>query len=349
MTTVIPWMLAACGASPETPSATPPAPAERPAKVVPPEAPGDRAAEAGPELVGLCDASGAARIGTWLVVADDERNVLRTFDWSGPTPTAAPGPPIDLTVLSEKFGKKEADLEGIAVTADGLVWFTGSHDTGKDTERKESRQRVFALKIDPASGTPVATLAAGPSADLIEKGQNHTQLQGIVENTVGKTSKDPGGLSIEGLAAGPAGSLLFGFRTPIHASKAMIQRLDNPGPFAGGAEPELTGPRWLDLKGRGIRSLEAEGEPGSGSFLIVAGPAGDGGSDFALYRWRGFDDGTAPERLPVTFGDLKPEALFAASGAWWVLSDDGTRKVGGTECKDLEEGARKTRSAKLAL
>ena len=84
--------------------------------------------------------------------------------------------------------------------------------------------------------------------------------------TVGKTSKDPLGLSIEGLAAGPAGSLLFGFRAPVHGGKALVVRLDDPIGLAGGKAPMVTGPRWVPLGDRGIRSLEQDGE----GWLVLA-------------------------------------------------------------------------------
>lgn len=329
-------LLVACAA---TPPADPPTPV--PAS---PATPADTPVVAGPDLVGLCDASAAVTVGRFLVVADDERNVLRVFDWSGDVPSGAAAPPIDLAPLSPLFaGKKEADLEGMATLPDGTVWVTASHDAGKDTDRKPDRQRLFALALsERADGTGVdARLALGPTTELVEKGQNTNALYGIVINTVGKTSKDPLGLSIEGLAAGPGGSLLIGFRNPVHAGKALIERLDNPVAFVGGAEPEITGPRWLKLAGAGIRSLEADGD---GFRLLTGGGDEDG---FSLWRWTGFDDGTPAVRLPVSFGDLHPEALVKVGEAWWVLSDDGTRKVGSTECKDLPEAQRRARTARV--
>ncbi|MEZ4236246.1 MAG: DUF3616 domain-containing protein [Myxococcota bacterium] len=297
----------------------------------------------GPDLVGLCDASAAVAIGDRLVVADDEHNVLRVFDWSRAAEGAAPPvASIDLTALSPLFAGKEADLEGVAAMPDGTVWFTASHDSGKDTERQPQRQRLFALRF--ADDAASATLAQGPATGLIDAGQEQSQLYGIVVNTVGHTSKDPEGLSIEGLAAGPDGSLLIGFRAPVHGGKALIERLDDPVAFAGGAAPTFTGPRWIDLGGRGIRSLEREGD---GTYLLIGGSPGEDDASFLLYRWHGFDDGAPPERLAVAFGDLHPEALVRAGGAWWVLSDDGRRDIDGKDCKKLPAEARRARTARL--
>jgi hypothetical protein len=340
---MIVWLLVACGAG-SPPEGDPPPPFARAVR-------GDQAAEAatpaagpslepGPELAGLCDASAAVAVGDRLVVADDERNALRVFDWAA---GGAPLPPIELAPLSPLFAGDEADLEGIAAMPDGTVWITASHDAGKGEVRKPSRQRLFALRFaDDASS---ATLAHGPTAGLIDVGQEQSQLYGIVVNTAGHTAKDPEGLSIEGLAAGPDGSLLVGFRAPIHGGRALVQRLNNPVEFAAGsAAPSLTGPRWLELGGRGIRSLEADGE---GGFLLIAGDPADGDASSLLYRWRGFDDGAEPERLGVAFGDLNPEALVRIGEAWWVLSDDGGRDIGGEDCKKLPTEQRRARTARI--
>lgn len=341
----------ACGAAPPSPAT--PTPTPTPTTPVAPQPAPLRAVAPGPELVGLCDASAAVAVGRWLVVADDERNVLRVFDTAA---DAKPVGAIDLAALSPLFRGPEADLEGMAVARtdpDGavVVWVTGSHDSGKGTERQPNRQRLFALRLAPTDAGVDAALVAGPITGLIDAGGEASQLAGIVGETVGRTSKDPAGLSIEGLAAGPADSLLFGFRTPIHAGKALVERLDNPDAFATGAAPTFTGPRWLDLGGRGIRSMDRDDD---GAMLIVAGPpdGGDGDPAFALYRWSGFDDGAAPVDARVGFGKLRPEALVRVGQDWWVLSDDGTvdlRSAAGAkaECKKLPEAERRARTARL--
>lgn len=334
--------LAACASSPR-----PPAPAPAPAEPAAPAAPApvpDVPVELGPELVGMCDASGAVQIGRFVVVADDERNTLMVYDWSA---KAAPAPSIDLASLSPLFaGKDEADLEGMAKMPDGTVWVIASHDAGKkDTERKPARQRLFALALAEGEGRVDATLKGNVSVDLIEKGQYTKPMYGIISNTIGKTSKDPLGLSIEGLAAGPSGSLLVGFRNPVHSNKALVQRLESPEAFVAGGEADFTGPRWLPLGGSGVRSLESDGE---GAFVLVSGPSGDE-DGFSIWRWRGFDDGTPPERQPIDLGDLHPEALLQIDGAWWVLSDDGNRKIDGEKCKDLPREKQRTRTARISL
>jgi hypothetical protein len=334
---MIAWSWLACGQPTPAPD---PEPAPVAAPVVP-EVPPDVPVIPGPDLVGLCDASAAAAVGRWLVVADDEHNALHVYDTAA---EMTPAESIALSALSPMFGgDDEADIEGMATAVDGTVWVTASHDSGKDNERKPARQRLFALTLaERPEGGVSAVLLAGPSVDLVEKGQETNQLRDIVTNTVGKTSKDPLGLSIEGLATGPMRSLLVGFRNPVHERKALVVRLDNPEGFLGGAAVKLTGPRWLALGGQGIRSMEADGD----GFRLLAGPSGEEGT-FSLWRWTGFDDGTPPERLPVSFGELHPEALVRVGEDWWVLSDDGTRESGGKDCKDLPPSERRARTARL--
>ncbi|MEQ1572354.1 MAG: DUF3616 domain-containing protein, partial [Myxococcota bacterium] len=246
----------ACG----SPGPSPVAPSDAP-PVAPPSAapPPDAPVSPGPDLVGVCDASAAVAVGRFLVVADDEHNQLRVFDWSS---GAAPAGVLDLA----PFGLSgEADLEGMATTTDGVTWITGSHDSGKGDTRKPERQVLLGVRLTATESGVTVERVAGPTADFIEKGRWTNPLMGIVENTDRHPSKDPLGLSIEGLAAGPDGSLVFGFRAPIHAGKALFERLDDPTGLAAGGEPKITGPRWADLGGLGVRSVEVGGPPPPGT------------------------------------------------------------------------------------
>lgn len=294
--------------------------------------PAERPVVEGPELVGLCDASAAVEVDGLLVVANDERNVLHVFDRD-----LVPSGTVPLERFDAAFAGREADLEGMARLSDGTTWITASHDAGRDTERRPTRQRLFAVRFE---GT-VPVLAHGPTDRLISAGAASDALRDVVARAVGHTSKDPDGLSIEGLAIAPDGGLLFGFRAPVRDGNALAVTLANPDAFAAGGDPGLSA-RWLALGGGGIRSIEADGD----GWLVVAGPPADG-DDFALYRWAGGD--AVPERLPVGFGDLRPEALVRRADGWWVLSDDGTRRMGGTECKDLPEPSQRARTARLPL
>lgn len=78
-----------------------------------------------------------------------------------------------------------------------------------------------------------------------------------------------------------------------------------------------------------------------GRYFILAG-AFDPEHKFRLYQWVG--PGYAPELLPtLEFSHLNPEALVFSeeSSRFLILSDDGTRKVGGVESKSLPDPAQR--------
>ncbi|MGZ8938851.1 MAG: hypothetical protein ACXW32_06530, partial [Limisphaerales bacterium] len=86
-----------------------------------------------------------------------------------------------------------------------------------------------------------------------------------------------------------------------------------------------------------------------GQYYILAG-ARDGGKDSQLYLW---DGSTEPVLLhewePQTFN---PEAILSVpgrAGEFLILSDDGSIKTGGKECKDMPEVSRQFRSVLMRI
>jgi hypothetical protein len=81
-------------------------------------------------------------------------------------------------------------------------------------------------------------------------------------------------------------------------------------------------------------------------YLIVAGNQNDGGS--SLYTW---DGQGAPRRVEHDFADLNPEGIFSPESGErvLVLSDDGTREMDGTPCKDLERKKRRFRAVWVSI
>ena len=158
----------------------------------------------------------------------------------------------------------------------------------------------------------------------------------------------PGGLNIEGLSATPTGTLLIGFRNPVPEGKALLVPLENPAEVITGEPARLGAPIALDLAGRGVRSIEYVA--GRGEYLIVAGPAGDGGV-FGLYRWSG-NSGDPPLPVPgADFSGLQPEALTQdGKGSVWIFSDDGRRLLdNGKACKDSKATRQSFRGLNLAF
>ena len=73
---------------------------------------------------------------------------------------------------------------------------------------------------------------------------------------------------------------------------------------------------------------------------------------FRLYRWAGSRN-DAPIEVPgVSFAGLQPEALIVYpenANTIEILSDDGTRNIGGVACKDLPAEQRVFRSLKVSF
>ena len=281
---------------------------------------------AGPVFSGLANASAAvAVLEDRFAVACDEENIIRVYSCS------KPGPPV----ASFDFGRflkvkslpDETDLEGAARVGDRVYW-TGSHNRGKEPRSVFSRACLFATEIR----------RAGDRLELVPVGQPYRQLRediladprlrdGKLGAAVGKARNKPGALDIEGLAATPEGRLLIGFRTPLRRAEALILPIENPDGIIRGERAKLGELLSVDLGGLGIRDFAKV----ASGYLIAAGPT-DSKGKFRLYQWGG--PGTAAEAWPgIEFADVHPEAIvpFRAGGAvrCLLLSDDGNAQGAG--------------------
>lgn len=294
------------------------------------------------EYVGMCNASAAVALDTnKFIVADDEDNILKIYDRN-----MADGP-FQKVKLSEIFpdeiqdGKKlEIDLEGAAVLGDKIFWI-GSHSTNKDREHRSARHRLFAVQIKPgADGKFVTTRSGEIYTTLVEDLEKGTKFNKYKINDA-KTikPKDIGGLSIEGLAATPEGTLLIGFRNPLSGGKvvngrlvggqALLVTLLNPLEVIDGKEAKFGDPIDLDLEGYAIRSIESRNNK---EYLIVAGPyhenvetADQKREELRLYLWS-----DKPRWLEkIKLDDLNIEAAFFYpqddGKTVQLLSDDGSK------------------------
>jgi hypothetical protein len=269
---------------------------------------------------GFCDASAAVMIDAdRFVVANDDDNVLRIYS------LAKPGKPVDavdVNAFLKQEKKKGADIEGAARVGQRIYWIA-SHGTNKDGEARPDRRRFFATDIVDGAG----------GATVKEAGRPVTSLDRLFVGPFGKrfglaeaakhAPESSDGLNIEGLAAGPDGGLLIGFRNPIPGRKALVVPLVNGAALVedrkGKPKPGFGLPLLLDLGGLGIRSIE--NVPGTGDYLIVGGAAADG--PFRLFRWK---RGGVPVPLDVALpAGFHPEALMFGPNPSRVilLSDDG--------------------------
>lgn len=286
---------------------------------------------------GMCDASAVVALNHDIFIAgDDEDSILRIFSRS------KGGVAINRYDLAPflRFGSRaEADLEGVARVGDRIYWIT-SHGNNRKGKEQESRQRFFAMTVRTNQSALSVEPVGQPYMRLLDDLLVESSLRPFnLHAALSLPPKTPGALNIEGLAATADGHLLIGFRNPVPRGKALIVPLLNPAEMLENHRPKFGEPRLIDLGGYGIRSMERWRD----GFLIVAGSI-DGKGDSRLYHWSGGD--AAPQRLTnVDFAGINPEAISVIERdgvtELLVVSDDGTRKVNGTDCKQLKDPMKK--------
>jgi hypothetical protein len=283
---------------------------------------------------GMCDASAAVALNEDLiVVGDDEDNALRVYSrHHGGPPLLA----VDVSVFLGLRRGAEVDIEASTRLGDRIYWLS-SHGTNVKGKKRLSRQRFFATTgaVHP-SGIDLRPIGR-PYVNLLQDLLREPRLaQFGLAAAANRPPKTPGALSIEGLTATPQGHLLIGFRNPIPGGRALLVPLLNPGDLIDGGRARFGNPMLLDLGGLGIRSIELVQD----RYVILAGTR-DGRGDSWLYEWDGISP--KPRRVDeIVFGSINPEAVTLCSQEGdtfelLVVSDDGTVKMGATECKRLKD------------
>jgi hypothetical protein len=222
-------------------------------------------------IVEAMDVSGLAAVGQTdgLLVSDETRSAQR-FQVDCTRKTLVVGGSVDLLPGTGK----EADLEGIAASADEK-WFyaTGSHGVSrKSGEVRPDRSHVFRIATDRSESSITMTT-------LLPVIESDEKLRG----TLGKGSED-GGLDIEGIAD-RAGTLFFGVRSPSVGGHAFVIEVNAEALFT---EASKVAHRTHELalgEGLGLRDLVRVGD----GFMLIAGHAmNDKSSDaFVLCHWQG--------------------------------------------------------------
>lgn len=281
---------------------------------------------------GMCDASAAISLNADLfAVANDEDNTLRVYHRK---PGGAAAFSFDMTAFL-RIGKKspEADIEGSAVIGDHVFWITshGRNAKGKDSP---NRERFFATTFSITNGTVRMTPVGKPCATLLDELVREPKLARFnLAAASQRAPKEPGALNIEGLTSTPDGRLLIGFRNPIPQGRSLLVPLLNPSGVIVGHPAKFGEPIQLDLGGYGVRSIGRDKD----KYLIIAGPHDNDGESRA-YTWDG--GSSAPVLMAgVRFPGLNPEGLAYSNEhgqtEFFVVSDDGTLKIGGEDCKRI--------------
>lgn len=280
----------------------------------------------------LCDASAAVQLnGDLFAVASDEDNLLRFYR------IGQPGSPVGSFDLNPfLFGSKrgsETDLEASARVGNRVYWIT-SHGRNKAGEPDRNRQKFFALTIEQrgqdATLKPVGRVYTGLLTDLLRE-PSLTRFD--LATAAGRAPKAEGGLNIEALTDAPDGSLLIGFRNPIPQGRALVVPLLNPEMVTTGTRPRFGKPVLLDLGGLGLRGIGSV----PGGYYLIAGPA-DQDATSQVFWWTG--GAAQPQRCEGrSWQGINPEAICfhddISRTNFLILSDDGSRKLGGMDGKKL--------------
>lgn len=281
------------------------------------------AADDGAERVflGTCDASAAVRVGDRWVVGSDEDDVLRAYD---PSRGGRPVSEFDLDATHAVDG--ERDIEAVVEAPEGL-WWVGSLGREADGDPAPGRARRVLTRIAPGS-TGLDFQALDDRADLLDRLRVAPEWA-VVGPEAERNAPKEGGLNLEGAARAADGTWWLGLRSPLDGALALLAEL-----------PEGKIPRIhpVDLGGTGVRDLVRDGD----GFLLLSGPSGEKGVTSAVWNWT---PGQPIALRTQLHGDFVAEALVPdAQGRWWVLSDDGSRRIDGQRCKDLPGADRRFRA-----
>ena len=280
-----------------------------------------------------------------FIMADDENNVLRVYNWNQPASDSNTETDISaaLTLDSEH---PEADIEGATWFNNRIFWIT-SHGRSKNGDYWQSRYNFFATTIDPNGFATVDGVYDNLIDDLIQYDRFwhalglDLGLEAAIGTAGGHIKHNPipdlapkvNGLNIEGLCTTADGSkMLIGFRNPRPEIEgkiiALVIPLANPEAVVlSGATPILEAPLFIDCGDLGIRSMEYSGTVGE--YLIVAGSHQSGDDQPVQYLYN-YDFAVEDRADLATFSDdITPEAIFQFPDANDInlLSDDGTRMI----------------------
>jgi hypothetical protein len=291
-------------------------------------------------FTGTCAASTATGLsGDLFVVANDEDNILRFYRASQP---GKPVQTFDLRPILALKGKSEMDLEGAARLGE-KVFFISSHGQNAEGKFAPNRHRFFALEFTSGTNGTKVQLSGRPCTNLsADLASDPRYARFHLAEAAALPPKAAGGFNIEALTDTPEGTLLIGFRSPVPEGRALVAPLLNPNEVIAGRPPEFGDPLLLDLGGLGLRGISSTEQ----GYYLLAGPV-EGHAPSHLYFSAG---GPANPHLlkAVKFHKINPEGicLLGVGGAsdFLVVSDDGSRKIGGKECKTLPESERQFRA-----
>lgn len=290
---------------------------------------------------GMADASAAEPLKNGrFIIAGDEFNSFQVYDANKSDSCIQE---FDFnSFINIKSPKHEADIEASA-ELDGITYWISSHGRNGKGELKWHRHQFFATRIkDDGTSVSVEQIGDSYTGILIEL-LRYDWFQELTKERLDPApnenlaAKSEGAVNIEGLASTKDG-LLIGFRNPIVEGKALLVPLKNPEVVVRrGSHPQFGEPIYLDLGGRGIRSIDYWQ---ARNLYIISSGSYDKVKDFDFYTWTG--NASDKPRL-IDIGErniVNPEAVVLwpeKNHEFLVVSDDGAEACPGENSpnKDL--------------
>ena len=262
---------------------------------------------------GAGNASAAIDVGGgYMLVADDESNVLRLYD------ETRSGPPVKTFDFTGQLpsGKDEADLESATRVGDTVYW-GGSMSNDSSGGVETSRSTIFTTKVTGSGADTELSYVGGYTGlqdDLITwdhdnghgLGADYLGLTASVRSGIGAHESDA--LNVEGMefAPGSSSTAYLAFRAPLEPTTdrhlALVVPVTDLDRLAtdnsGSVHATFGAPILMDLGGLGIRDIRKNAD---GQYLIIAGTADGTNDPFVLYSWDG-----KPNDPPLRTGTALP-------------------------------------------
>jgi hypothetical protein len=286
---------------------------------------------------GAGNASSAIDVGDgYMVVADDESNVLRLYH------ERSSGEPVKTFDFTKALpvGTGEIDIESSARAGNTLYWM-GSLSNSKKGKAEPDRDIVFAATLSGSGASTELTYLGSYMhlrEDLIswdEANGNPLGFKGSTEE--GVASNEAGGFNAEGLefAAGSTSTAYVAFRAPQeppnNRNKALLVPVTNFSSLVTNGNPGSTKAtfgaslQW-SFGGLGIREIRKNAD---NEYLVIAGTPDDSNSSFGLYKW----DGNPADQPVLTSTPLSA----VAEGAWEDIVSVPDPLVSGSTVELLED------------
>ncbi len=230
--------------------------------------------------------------------------------------------------LNAQLKQSFDDLEGIAVSKEGVVYATTSFSRTGSGKRRPNREKLLRFEINESGELE----GVNAYKEFVQDLKGSTLFERLKVINGGKTVKLKN-INIEGLSFdADKRHLLFGFKKPLVNDLSMIIHLENPQQVLDGThKPVLSEePTLLELHGGGIRSLFYD-QALQGYLIANEVDFGGGQEQSQLWFWSGDKQ---QEPIPLILPEITDMENIEAISAVTVngqarvllMSDDGSRK-----------------------